>query len=1008
MRRLLLAGALLLAALVAGPARAGGAVPWYVGLPVAQVSLEAPLGGLPRENLEPLLRVRQGEPLDLADVRQDLALLVRAASFARVDALAEPWLDVGPDGELRPGVRLTYRVEPPPRIVRLDIDGGDRPARRVALDAAGLHLGQPFYAGEDVDRVAERVRRALAAEGWPEARVSVQAEEPAPRELAVRVLLDVGPPHRLGRVDLTGSVFDEAAPGEPPPLAAWRVRRRLRRHGLAPGRRVSAQALDAASRDLEDLLVDAGWLQGRVSYLVEPDPDDPTVEHLGVILDGGPRTVVEGHGRGLPSGTALRELLGLGAGDRVSPELTRRDGERRVRAMADRRGWLDAEVEVAVEEQPWGNRVTVRLDRGPRAVLEGVDIEGATAFSPTYLADAMREAAPDTLGRRVLSRAGLDAAVQALVELYRGQGYLDAEVEVADLGLHPPGLLGARRRGRPTVRVREGPRTVLRSLRVEGGDEAAAPPAVAARLAEARRRFEGQPIDPLGLDALAREVAQGWREAGYLSADARVETRVAEGEAEAVLLVEPGQRALLRSIVVRGNRHTRRDVILRHVPLEVGEPISPSALAATRSRLYALDLFDVVDPTLLGEDEAYRDLLLRVEEKPTLGFELGGGVATDQGVQARGRAVDRNIGGLGHRLEAVGQVGYGWASDEWRLDLAQPVWSAALVYQAPDVPVPGHRAVGELLLHETQQRPTWRLDRSGVRVGWRVGREGIDEFWLDAGVQRRRLDDVDTGAVVSGDPWADRLGLADGVADLPSAARVLGGPSFLVLRDRRNDRFNPTRGWLASANGAATVGLGEPPSLKGSLRGERLFGLGPGVLAAVVRGGAAWVPGAGTTLGVEDRFYLGGSGSLRGFRLNEVGPANEVARPDIGFPAELAPVIDATALASTPAHWVPTGGDAMAALSVELRLPASSLGLGSLDSTSLVAFADGGWVGFLDPAVVADSDARAPDRPRLGVGLGLRVATPIGPATFDLGVNPFPLTWRDEPRVVPHFALGAL
>ena len=47
----------------------------FVGLPIAGVQLQAPDGGLPEENLDPLLRASQGAPLDLGMVRLDLATL---------------------------------------------------------------------------------------------------------------------------------------------------------------------------------------------------------------------------------------------------------------------------------------------------------------------------------------------------------------------------------------------------------------------------------------------------------------------------------------------------------------------------------------------------------------------------------------------------------------------------------------------------------------------------------------------------------------------------------------------------------------------------------------------------------------------------------------------------------------------------------------------------------------------------------------------------------------------
>jgi outer membrane protein assembly factor BamA len=45
---------------------------------------------------------------------------------------------------------------------------------------------------------------------------------------------------------------------------------------------------------------------------------------------------------------------------------------------------------------------------------------------------------------------------------------------------------------------------------------------------------------------------------------------------------------------------------------------------------------------------------------------------------------------------------------------------------------------------------------------------------------------------------------------------------------------------------------------------------------------------------------------------------------------------------------------------------------------------------------------------RTSFGTGLRIATPIGPASFDVGFNPNPLPEREETWILPHLSLGVL
>ena len=112
-----------LLALLLSAAAVAEDLPWYVGRPVAQVSLEGQAGGLRPENLAPLLRTRQGSPLDPGLVRADVHLLVRAGDFAAVDVVVEPWVLLSPEGGPIDAVRVVYRVRPAPKIVKLEVQG---------------------------------------------------------------------------------------------------------------------------------------------------------------------------------------------------------------------------------------------------------------------------------------------------------------------------------------------------------------------------------------------------------------------------------------------------------------------------------------------------------------------------------------------------------------------------------------------------------------------------------------------------------------------------------------------------------------------------------------------------------------------------------------------------------------------------------------------------------------------------------------------------------------------
>lgn len=975
-------------------------VPWYVGQIVAQVAIEAPNGGLPKENLEPLLRTKQDAVLNVGDLREDLVLLVRAGGFSSVDVIVEPWVVLDLNQGVLDAVRVTYRVLPAPKIEGLDLVGVRGPSRKRVERAIGLERGAAFYAETEAAEAEGRVERALVLGGWPAARVDVLTADEGEGRVQVRVQVNRGQPLRANEIRLGGEL----------PLPARKIRRWLRKSGVVKGRRLDkASQVEARDRVVEEL-GHRGWGDARVNLVRIEEGSDV---NLNVLLAPGLRTQLVRVGRGLPNKRTLRAVLGLRHSDAPSARALEDAGVRVADWMAER-GFRDAKVDLSVESVAGGIRLKVHSQRGKRHRVRRIDVAGASAFTKRLIRTAIRGADPDGIGDGRITDDSAALSVRSIEEMYRAAGFLDASVTVSAVQktksgwVAPPFRFGAA--VVMDVRLAEGAQTTLATLDVDGG-HGLEHELLARRLPE----LVGQPLDKGALDALAQSIADLYMDKGYMNAVASLETTLspARDTANAVIAVVAGNEIRLRSIVIRGNQRTRRRVIARELALVVGEPVTPRRVAETRRALYDLELFRLVRPELVGHGARSRDLLLDVEERKNILLETGGGVSTDEGVRITGRTSHRNIAGLGHNLSLLGQVGYAWVGNEWKIDTAVPVWRAATRYEMPYVPGRGQRLILEGLLQETVQEPTWRMTRSGgsVAVKMRLGSQA--EAVVDYRVQARRIEDVDPGSLVAGDPWIPLLGLeSDLTGDVITSSdpRVVSGASVLFYRDGRDDRFDPHKGGTTSTLIEVSDGaFSDPMTLRGTGRFERLIPMGPLVLDLVAFGGLGWAQGAGVTLPLEDRFYLGGGSTLRGFSLNSVGPANLTARPEIPFPGQVDPAVDGISLRNQPAHWVATGGDAFAAFSAEIWIPLPVLGFSNMDSTSLVFFSDTGHVGFLDSEVVTSSRLMDTDPLfRTSFGAGFRIATPIGPASFDVGFNPSPLPEREEPWILPHLSLGVL
>lgn len=1039
-----------LALLLPTNARADEVYAAWIGLPVADVQLRAPSGGLPDSSLEPLLRAHAGEPLDPSDVRADLATLFQVGQFASVEAEVEPWVIFDADGEPVDAVLLSYVVEPAPRVARVRVEG-DLPGFKVREieEAAGVGPGQVHFPDHDDAQVRAELERFFARKGYLQARVEVTSEPRPDGRLTLVLRVDPGPPNVIERVAFAGDLEGVL------PRAERKLRRWARRAGVREGRPFEPEAVQRAQQEIRTRLATlrGGPFQpkrGHVGARVTPAVIRTSMDAARVTytIEPGPELELLVAGLGWRGPKLARDWLGIDERLRLTRGWLEQAPDRLETALA-RKGWLDAEARVSLVDLPDGGQsLRVGVDRGARHLLPtgappdwvGLRFVGNVAVTDAELQRVIDQASQDVIRRDRYTQAELQAGLAAARELYRARGYQDARLELADLTERPRplGLLGLvaspvrllagkprRVLVQPTVRVDEGPLTRLSEAQIAGAAEDVDLAPLQAEVAA----LAGKPYSPQQLEAISRRILERHRASGYLEARTRVSTRPAgDGTRAATIEVESGPRVLVRSIVVRGPRFTHPGFVRREIESDIalGEPLNTPTLDRIRSNLYDLGIFRSVGVSLVGEDAA-RDLVFDLTERGRWSWEIGAGVATDQGLRTFGRITRRNLWGRAHRLDVVGQVGLVWGSDsirDWVPDFRDPEWRLATSYTAPRFPTRAQDLVVDGLIRELRQEPTWRLARSGggVALENRLGRR--TELRTGVRLETRQLEEVDVGALLAGEPWLDLI-----ESDLPSRWRMQETVTALLVHDLRDDPVLPTRGTLLSANVELAPGLdwrrvAEQPItrfLKASARASTFVPLGALTLRATLEGGHAASLSDGV-IPLEDRFRLGGTGSLRGFRRDAVGPRNMASHLDIDWPRALDPLIDYT-VRDDSERWVPTGGDTSALGSFELLVPLRVLGATNWDGYALALFADVGNVWLLDPHATASSELPqwAADVPllRVGTGVGARAATPIGPLQLDFAFNPQAITAQgarrallvdrwEEPSFRAHLSLGAL
>lgn len=648
---------------------------------------------------------------------------------------------------------------------------------------------------------------------------------------------------------------------------------------------------------MERKLADRGWPEARVESRIEGTPERPIA-----VFTCAPGRHVDFSYEGDEISKDLRSrLLPL---YHFPPLETATLAE--MERIVTRRLWADGHPDASVSISSDGEgQVVVAIDKGPIKILTGPVLEGAPDETFPALMTLLSE--PTELAQIAKDPERGDRVVRRFLA---SRGYRN--VEKVESWTSPTSA-----------------NTTEVHLRVEAGPLARAV------------RFDLVGSDPLGLtdaenfairedmtlnrgivDQAVASLRRTYRKEGYT--DAKVRSQIYEdGEQWAILLVlDPGSTAVIDRVEITGRRHLSESILLGGLHVEPGEIFLVDDLDDSVSRLVTFDPIERVSASTRAEaGKVVVDL--DIVEKPRWTTEFGGGWNSDRGITARVGATDHNLLGRGLSLGLRGR----WEQDflQGRLILGLPPppggrFSAGLNASYTEDVLPAE-SEGDLVIRENIREATLE-GRYRIRPG----------LWTRAYYRFTRTRSFEE------DPFDP-----DFPFDITIDVAVLGSQ---IIIDRLDNPFDPRHGYYLGFD------LSWADDILGSDK-ENIRGLLTSSLAIEPKTGWTWFQslrvGAAKpfngALDRQSRFFAGGPASIRGFKLDSVGPVETIG--------------DTTIYA---------GGEALFVLNEELRFPL-------WQSLRGAAFIDTGqvWETWSD----ADFDLS------VGAGVGLRWSTPIGPLWVD-------------------------
>jgi outer membrane protein insertion porin family len=461
--------------------------------------------------------------------------------------------------------------------------------------------------------------------------------------------------------------------------------------------------------------------------------------------------------------------------------------------------------------------------------------------------------------------------------------------------------------------------------------------------------FSGQTGLPQNIGQLnegIEKVEKAYADKGYILArvkgikddpDGTINIEVNEGSVDSIQFV--------------GNRKTKDNVLRRMMTTKTGDVYNEKSVSQDLKRIFSTQAFGDVRRVITAspENPDKYNLVVEVDEKRTGAISLGGGLDTQTGIFGSLGYSDPNFLGKGQTFNSALSVGSGYIGR----DISQAnsrIYQFDVGWTNPSINDTNNALSVNLYGRDLASFniPLGIERRIGSEVVWSKPLESIKNASFSLGLRGERISMRDAALQSTLDEF--------GINDTDRKAQLKGG-SFVSLSptiafDTRDNRFNPTTGWLNTFTTTGAAGLSGSSYGTVSTNIRRYFKIRDGVTLALNTQAGSNLLG---DIPDFNMFRMGGAYTVRGYQEGGLGAGNRFL------------------LASA-----------------ELRTKVPFLGplkqkFPILDTLNLATFFDVGQVYGLSSA------SKAFDRPGVGasIGAGLRFNIPaLGPIRLDYA---FPL-----------------
>ncbi|MCB1215250.1 MAG: BamA/TamA family outer membrane protein, partial [Deltaproteobacteria bacterium] len=474
--------------------------------------------------------------------------------------------------------------------------------------------------------------------------------------------------------------------------------------------------------------------------------------------------------------------------------------------------------------------------------VKKIKFEGNKSFSDSRLKDVMLSREFFFFNNAFFVEAFLEKDAKLLEAFYHEKGFLEAKVSLESLQytrLNDRVVL--------TFKIEEGSQYWIKEL-----DFVGLPEGLEDLTKDYEEKFEARPFSETWVKTLVSRVLVDLANQAYPYAqmEPKVES-LGEFERRLIFQIEPGKKVTMGPLLLVGPNLTKEKTLRKHLEFKEGDDFSAEKILKSQINLRSLGAFDSLSLEALGLDSERENtpLVLKVQEKKNKVIDVEAGYNTDFGFTGEVTFNKLNLWGSGRHGNLKLQVG----QERSRLELnyVEPRLFAKDLQLTTGV------------FAGRESRPFFRKDAVGGYASlFRQFKSSLSTF---ARIELSYLSlDDDPTLFANLDPFAE------------SSQAMRLGTSLGVSFDRRDQFGDPRKGYFLGSRVKLTtefwkrynhylevdarLGHWFSPfsrlTISNALRVSKVFDLSPG-----------------TQVPADERLYLGGDATVRGFDQDALLPS---------------------------------------------------------------------------------------------------------------------------------------